>query len=245
MDYYNILEELLENWEDEDYKGIRSNYIKHDIKYNYDEIINNKITYDTTLSKYINNVNINDYISNFKGLYKFLTDLNFKADIVQPLNKYKYYRIMGYHPSEYIQKFIDNVPKNAKYIIDLGFQHGMFAIECLLNNPNVIVISFDLGISKDSWYTKYFIDNKFPGRHILLYGDIQNNIEILNSITNKNIDVIFIYDYPLYMNKLTTYKHVIKLMSISNENTVLLFESICPHNSWGYRFNNIIISSYR
>lgn len=169
-------------------------------------------------------------------MLKFVTDLNFKSYIgaIENVKNRKFYHVKGMTPSDHIKDYISYIPDNAKYVIDVGFHQGIFSLYVLDTYPNVKVISLDYGDSEETWYCKTFIDNKFPGRHMLLTGDIESNIKILSNLLYDKVDYIYINPYTIRTINVI-YNYVFLLMSVSDKHTIIFMTYIAPNLSWGYK----------
>ena len=89
-----------------------------------------------------------------------------------------------------------------KNVMEIGFNAGHSADTFLKSNPDINLVSFDLGYHKYLPYAKKFIDEKYPGRHKLILG---NSLETLPKFVASGdkilFDLIFIdgghdYDVP-------------------------------------------------
>ena len=85
------------------------------------------------------------------------------------------------------------VAKEAKQILEIGFNAG-HSSELFLNlNSEITVVSFDLGIYDSVLVGKEYIDKKFPGRHTLILGDSTQTVpKYSQENPNMKFDFIFI-----------------------------------------------------
>lgn len=83
--------------------------------------------------------------------------------------------------------------KEAKQILEIGFNAG-HSSELFLNlNSEITVVSFDLGIYDSVLVGKEYIDKKFPGRHTLILGDSTQTVpKYSQENPNMKFDFIFI-----------------------------------------------------
>ena len=59
---------------------------------------------------------------------------------------------------------------DIKSVLEIGFNAGHFSDNFLSSNPNIHVLSFDLGIHDYVGVGKAFIDQTYPNRHSLILG---------------------------------------------------------------------------
>ena len=82
---------------------------------------------------------------------------------------------------------------DIKSVLEIGFNAGHFSDNFLSSNPNIHVLSFDLGIHDYVRVGKAFIDQTYPNRHSLILGDSRISIPMFS---DKNLgakfDLIFI-----------------------------------------------------
>ena len=105
--------------------------------------------------------------------------------------------------TEGLEGNVDDVPdqkdeliklsKHSKNAMEIGFNAGHSAEMFLTNNPEMKLTSFDLGDHNYTLAGKHYIDNKFPGRHILIIGDSRQTIpKYIKEYPEKKFDFIFI-----------------------------------------------------
>jgi predicted O-methyltransferase YrrM len=94
---------------------------------------------------------------------------------------------------------ITNQP-NIINVMEIGFNAGHSA-EIFLQNKNVSVTSFDLGIHSYVTDSKEYIDMNYPNRHTLILGDSRTTIPLyIENNKDKKFDFIFIdggHDYEI------------------------------------------------
>jgi predicted O-methyltransferase YrrM len=91
--------------------------------------------------------------------------------------------------------------KNIKTALEIGFNAGHSAEIMLENNPELNLISFDLGDHGYSLIGKQYIDITYPGRHTLIIGDSTMSIpKFIKDFPEKTFDLLFIdggHDYEV------------------------------------------------
>lgn len=117
-----------------------------------------------------------------------------------------------------------------KSILEIGFNAGHSTELFLDNNPDVNVVSFDIGVYDYTNIGKKYIDNKYPFRHSLVIGDSQMTIpEYHKKFPNKKFDLIYIdggHEYDICKNDL------MNCYQMAHENTILIMDDIMYKNEW-------------
>ncbi len=130
-------------------------------------------------------------------------------------------------------RYLVNLVKssNSQLIGETGFNAGFSSYAFLKTNPEIKVISFDLGEHKYVKAAKEFIDKKFPGRHTLIYGDSK---ETLPKFAKENpdirFDLVFIdggHDYE------TAKSDILNLKLLSTKKTAVVMDDLTPWLPWG------------
>jgi len=102
--------------------------------------------------------------------------------------------------------------KSVKTALEIGFNAGHSAEIMLENNPELNLISFDLGDHEYSLVGKQFIDMKYPGRHTLIIGDSRISIpKFIKDFPGKTFDLLFIdggHEYEVAKADLENCKHL-------------------------------------
>jgi tRNA G46 methylase TrmB len=81
--------------------------------------------------------------------------------------------VEGFSSSELLLHLVQAVHRtNARLVGEIGFNTGLSSHAFLTANPDVHVVSFDLNKHGCVKVVKKLIDKKFPGRHTLIYGDL-------------------------------------------------------------------------
>lgn len=113
----------------------------------------------------------------------------------------------------------------ALNIMEIGFNAGNSS-ELFLENSNAYIYSFDIGDHFHSYlkYSKMYINNKFPNRHTLVFGDSRESINnFYNNNSNIKFDIIFIdggHDYEIAISDLLNCK------KLSHNQTIIIMDDI-------------------
>jgi len=86
-------------------------------------------------------------------------------------------------------------------VMEIGFNAGHSAEVFLQNNKELTLTSFDLGIHNYVIAAKEYIDNTYPNRHNLIFGDSRETIpNYIKNNKDTKFDIIFIdggHDYNI------------------------------------------------
>lgn len=116
------------------------------------------------------------------------------------------------------------ISDKIKTVLEIGFNGGHSAEVFLSTNPNIKMVSIDIGIHKYVQEGKKFIDAKFPKRHTLIIGDSRNAVPSYISIANDmKFDLIFIdggHQYDVAKSD------IINCHKLAHENTIVLMDDV-------------------
>ena len=119
---------------------------------------------------------------------------------------------------------------NELNILEIGFHAGHSADVFLSNNPNLKMISFEIGTYDYVSIGKEYIDNQYPNRHRLIIGDSTKSVpKYIEDNIHASFDLIFIdggHDYNVAKQDL---KNCIKL---ANKDTIIVMDDIMRKNEW-------------
>lgn len=120
---------------------------------------------------------------------------------------------------------------NARLIGETGFNAGFSSYAFLKTDPEIKVTSFDLGEHKYVKAAKEFIDEKFPGRHTLIYGDSKESLsKFARENRDTRFDLVFIdggHDYE------TAKSDIVNFRPLCTEKTVVVMDDLNPWFPWG------------
>lgn len=126
--------------------------------------------------------------------------------------------------------------KNAKTVLEIGFNAGHSSELFLELNPDSKIVSFDLGFYSCVSAGKEYIDNKFPGRHTLILGDSTQTIpKYIQDNPGMKFDFIFIdggHDYLIASADLLNCK------GLANKDTIVAIDdTIFTCYEWSHFYN--------
>ena len=118
--------------------------------------------------------------------------------------------------------------KNPEYILEIGFNAG-HSSELFLENSNAYIYSFDIGAHFHEYlkYGKLFLNNKFPNRHTLVFGNSRETIPRFNNNNNIKFDIIFIdggHDYEV------AYDDLMNCRNLATEDTIVIMDDIISND---------------
>tara|TARA_B100000900_G_scaffold285393_1_gene244586 strand:- start:3199 stop:3792 length:594 start_codon:yes stop_codon:yes gene_type:complete len=133
--------------------------------------------------------------------------------------------------------FIQSILKEnaCKNILEIGFNAGHSSELFLSFDKDIKVISFDIGEYDCVSMGKQFIDEKYPDRHELIWGDTQNTIpDFISSGNTKLYDLIFIdggHEYNIAKNDIINCKH------LAHSKTIVLMDDTLNNKNWMKHWN--------
>lgn len=241
----NYTRSLIINWNKKNYSGLNVHpSIKNER--DYEGLMNFKSAVDRSQCKLIKDLKkkIDDYPTTLQGLKNFLQDLNFKEEKKLNLKNPTSYRIEGSTHEEHHEmynKIIKN-SKQVKLILEIGFNSGNSAFYFLKKCPEANIVSIDLGLHNYGFYSKMFIDHKFPGRHLLLTGDSYIQAKALEWLCDKKFDYIFIDGDHAYES---AYYDIFHCKAFADENTTVILDNVAPHRGAGIGPYLALINLYK
>jgi len=120
---------------------------------------------------------------------------------------------------------------NAHLVGEIGFHLGFSSFIFLQTIPEMHVISFDIGEYDYVKIAKKFIDEKFPNRHTLIYGDSKKTVpKFKKENPGLYFDFVLIdggHDYK------TAKTDIENMKMFSTKNTMLVMDDLTPWLQWG------------
>jgi predicted O-methyltransferase YrrM len=117
---------------------------------------------------------------------------------------------------------------NFKNIMEIGFNAG-HSSELFLSNTNAYVHSFDIGDHFNQYlkYGKNFINQKYPDRHTIVFGDSKITIPRFTKNNDIKFDLIFIdggHDYQ------TAYADLLNCRGLAHSETIVVMDDIVKNS---------------
>lgn len=227
-----FIDRLLKNWKDSNYKGINelSSYMEY-IEPSDDYYINRKLIRDIEEVRYLipSMKKLEEYGNTMDDLLEFYNNLNF---IEGGFNrKVAHYKI-PFRPQKEMFDDINNYLKDnsIKFIAEVGSDCSFHTMN-LIQNSNARLITFSHMMYEYSWYSKLFIDNKYPGRSFLIFGHTKYTIPAFTFGREDNIifDLIFVNKYSKDM----TYLSILDMRQFADKNTIIILNNVYPTRGWG------------
>lgn len=132
--------------------------------------------------------------------------------------------------AEVLKEFASN--HAVKYILEIGFNAGHSADVFLSSNPNVHVVSFDLGEHTCVPFGKKYIDEKYPSRHTLILGDSTKTLpQFIEENPSMKFDLIFI-DGGHYDD--IPKKDIINCKKVAHSGTIVVIDDIWYNGEIAY-----------
>lgn len=120
---------------------------------------------------------------------------------------------------------------DARLIGEIGFNVGFSSYAFLSTHPQINIISFDLVEHAWTKAAKELIDERFPGRHTLIYGDSRNTVpEFKQRNPAASFDLAFIdggHDYEVAK------ADILNMRPLCEEKTVIIMDDLVPSRPWG------------
>jgi len=246
----NNLERLIKlfgEWSNNAYSGMKNTLVKQ--RSSFENLISYKTKIDITQVSTLNDIkklNLDNYEPNVHGITTFLKDFNFIESKKFSFTHPTFYRIEGSSSEHLIthnkiledmkgKTLTDDLNKSSnsgepQYIMEIGFNSGVSAINFLSNTKKTIVFSFDIMLHDYCWYSKMFIDNKYPGRHILISGDSAIQVKTIAPLLNFKFDLIFIDGDHNYNS---AYIDIINCKEVAHKDTIVILDNVAPHAGCG------------
>lgn len=144
---------------------------------------------------------------------------------------------MGEGHSGQVPKQTDTLKELAsnpsiKNVLEIGFNSGHSADTILDSNPNIKLVSFDIGTERNVILGKTYVDRKFPFRHCLIIGDSTKTVpEFLKDHPDFKFDLIFIDGGHTY--DIAT-KDIMNCKELAHAETVVVMDDVVHDSNMEY-----------
>jgi hypothetical protein len=127
------------------------------------------------------------------------------------------------------KKVIDESPP-IHTIAEIGFNAGHSA-DTFLKWTNAVMVSYDIMWHPYSIYSKFYIDDVYPGRHTLIAGDSTKTV-LAHTILKPTIkyDLIFIDGNHLLD---WVYADIVNMRQFAHPETILIIDDVVPQRGCG------------
>ena len=158
-----------------------------------------------------------------------ILDEFFKSKMITRMDEGYSQEVLG--QTEFLKNIVN---KNIKRVLEIGFNGGHSAELFLSTNPNIELVSFDIGCHDYVSLGKNFIDQNYPNRHELVIGDSLKTVPKY-SINKGLFDIIFIdggHDYKVSKGDLINCKR------LSHKDTIVIMDDTMRKKVWKKPWNN-------
>lgn len=152
--------------------------------------------------------------------------------------------IEGHSKDEHFEKFHLLFEENPQIrtITEIGFNAGhscqfflqkllLYTKEKKLDDSSIEMVSFDIILHDYCFYSKVYIDQQFPNRHLLIAGDSNEAVQMYHSINpEKKFDLLFIDGDHTFAKALLDIKN---MRHLAHKDSILIIDNIAPHRGVG------------
>jgi predicted O-methyltransferase YrrM len=130
----------------------------------------------------------------------------------------------------YFRTLLRNSP-DITAVVEVGFNAGVSTENFLFARPDVLVVSFDIGVHTCVSIGKSYIDGTYPGRHELILGDSRYTIsKYRNSHPNRKFDLIFLDGGHSYEE---AFSDIVNMRFMAGEDALVVMDDLTPWQPWG------------
>jgi len=113
----------------------------------------------------------------------------------------------------------------ARRVAEVGFNAGFSSTAFLMADPHVDVVSFDIGVHDYVPLAKSLVDERFPGRHTLIYGDSRATVPKFARGAMAPFDLLFVDGGHEYETALCDLRN---MRSLAHASSVLILDDVNP-----------------
>jgi len=118
----------------------------------------------------------------------------------------------------------------VKTVLEIGFNAGHSSV-FFLTHPDVSVVSFEMTPGNQTLLGKKYIDEKFPGRHEMIWGDSTLTVPKFES---RKFDLIFVdggHDIEVARADL------VNCMRFAKPDTILMMDDVIYKHEWSAKYS--------
>jgi len=231
-----ILDRLFRNWKDPTYKGFAESLFKYHTSGTRTEEnanISSRAQIDSDNGNYLtySTKHISEFGTDRNDLFEFYANYNIKAVVFTRENTMAAYRMYNFPVSVLMTQLWDRYLRtDFKNILDIGFSSGFVSLN-VFNTTNAKVLTIDKFYYQHYWYGKNFIDEKYPGRHLMVTEKTKYPSKYLEKYCpNIKFDIISFNKSRKFES---IYRYFINFKKYATPDTIILLNSPSPQHTWG------------
>jgi predicted O-methyltransferase YrrM len=121
---------------------------------------------------------------------------------------------------------------SIKNVLEIGFNSGHSADTFLSSNPNIKLVSFDIGTERNVILGKTYVDRKHSFRHCLIIGDSTKTVpEFVKEHPDLKFDLIFIDGGHTY--DIAT-KDIMNCKELAHADTIVAMDDVVHDSNMEY-----------
>ena len=128
------------------------------------------------------------------------------------------------------QQLLNSIASRANTFLEIGFNAGHSANIILGANPNLKLVSFDLGSHDYVLKGKEYIDKMYPNRHTLILGDSKDTLtQYVNENKGRVFDALFIdggHEYEIAKSDM------LNCLKLAHEKSIIIMDDTIYISGW-------------
>lgn len=231
-----LLDRVFRNWDDPNYTGFKEMlfvYGKSEYAPSKRYHISFRAQMDSENGNYLtlSSKKISECDSTRESLFEYYDGYNIQAIVYTPGVKKPVYRMRNFPtPRPIIELWNKYLRTDFKYILEIGFAGG-FATLNAMDNTNAKMMTLDKFYYQHYWYSKNYIDEKYPGRHSLIASKMKYPTQYLDKYCpDIKFDLISFNKSKKYES---VYKYFVSFKKYAHKDTIILVSDPTPNQVWG------------